>query len=283
LADKTKDWQLYEAGKKYNNSLKPNYYNTVDANLAFFQGDQWRNLEAENMPKPVFNVIKRVIQFFIASLTSSKTRLHFEPLLNTDDGNGTELTPTDFANAEVENLFEKFKMDFKIKDALFDAAITGDSCAHFYWDTDKQPYGIQYPEIKGEICMELVDGGNVMFGNANNSKVEGQPYIIIVGRDMVKNLQEEAKRYKQSQEDVSIQSDKDYTYQMGDNAKIEVESDEYGKALYIIVYRKDKKTGTIKATKSVESAYIYQDVDTELNTLPYCLVQLGKSKELLPR
>jgi hypothetical protein len=279
LADKTKDWQLYEAGKKYNNNLKPNYYDTTDANLAFFQGDQWRNLETENMPKPVFNVIKRVIQFFIASLTSSKTRLHFEPLLNTDDGHQTELTPSDFANAEVENLFEKFKMDFKIKDALFDAAITGDSAAHFYFNMDKQPFGLQHPDIKGEICMELIDGGNVMFGNANNPKVDAQPYIIIVGRDMVKNLQEEAKKYRENQENIdSIESDKNYQYQMGDNAKIEVDADEYGKALYIIVYRKDKKTGTIKATKSVESAYIYEDIDTGLTNYPIAWLNWEKVK-----
>jgi hypothetical protein len=279
LADKTKDWQLYEAGKKYNNNLKPNYYDTTDANLAFFQGDQWRNLETADMPKPVFNVIKRVIQFFIASLTSSKARIHFEPLLNTDDGNGQELTPSDFANAEIDNLLEKFKMDFKIKDALFDAAITGDSAAHFYFDIDKQPFGMQYKDIKGEICMELVDGGNVMFGNANNPKVDAQPYIIIIGRDMVKNLQEEAKKYREDQQDIdSIESDKNYQYQMGDNAKIEVDADEYGKALYIIVYRKDKKTGTIKATKSVESAYIYQDIDTGLTRYPIAWLNWEKQK-----
>jgi hypothetical protein len=295
LADKTKDWQLYEAGKKYNNNLKPNYYDTVDANLAFFQGDQWRNLETENMPKPVFNVIKRVIQFFIASLTSSKTRLHFEPLLNTDDGNGTELTPSDFANAEVENLFEKFKMDFKIKDALFDAAITGDSAAHFYWDVTKKPFGMQYPDLEGEICMELIDGGNIMFGNANNPSVEAQPYIIVIGRDMVKNLQEEAKRYRENQEEINIiESDKSYEYQMGDNAKIEVDADEYGKALYIIVYRKkkvkrekiDQQTGettveevtTITATKSVESAYIFEDIDTGLTRYPIAWLNWEKQK-----
>jgi hypothetical protein len=279
MANKTKDWQLYEAGKKYNNQLKPNYYSTVDANLAFFQGDQWRNLENSDMPKPVFNVIKRVIQFFIASLTSSKSRLHFEPLLNTDDGNQTDLTPSDFANAEVENLLEKFKMDFKTKEALFDAAITGDSAAHFYFDMDKQPYGLQYKDIKGEICMELVDGVNVMFGNANNPKVDKQPYVIIIGRDMVKNLQEEAKKYRNSKDDVgSIQLDASYNYQVGDNAKIEVQADEYGKALYIIVYRKDKKTGTIKATKSVETAYIYQDIDTGLTHYPVAWLNWEKQK-----
>jgi hypothetical protein len=302
LADKTKDWQLYLAGVKYNNNLKPNYYDMTSANWAFFSGDQWRNLETEGMPTPVFNVINRVITFQVASLISSKSRLHFEPLLKTDDGQKQGLDPSDFANAEVENLFEKFKMDFFIKDALFDAAISSDACAHFYWDVMKKPYGMQYPDIEGEIERELVDGTNVFFGNANNPKVEAQPYIIISGRDMVKNLQEEAKRYRENQQEIdAIEADKNYEYEMGDNAKIEVDSDEYGKALYIIVYRKKKvnrvkkdpqgnplldengqpiteEVTTITATKSVESAYIYKDIDTGLSRYPVAWLNWEKQK-----
>jgi hypothetical protein len=280
---KTEHWRLYEAGKKYNNNLKPSYYDTVDANLAFFEGDQWRNLEAENMPKPVFNIIKRVGTFFVSSLTTSKTKLHFEPLLNVDTGEEEGLTPSDYANAMVSNLFEKFKMDFRIKDALFDGVKTGDYAAHFFFDTSKQPYGNQYPDIQGEIEMELVDGSNVFFGNANNPRVDVQPYIIISGRDMVQNLKEEAKQYSTNQQEVNaIQSDKNYNEQSGDSGKIEVEAeiegDAYGKALYIIVYRKDKKTGTIKATKSVENAYIYKDIDTGLTTYPVAWGNWEKQK-----
>jgi hypothetical protein len=279
LAEKTKDWKLYEAGKKYNNSLKPNYYDTSDANWEFYSGNQWRNLESDDMPKPVFNIIKRVITFQVASLTSSKTKLHFEPLLNTGDGDNPELTDSDIANAMAANLFEKFKMDFKIKDALFDAAITGDMGAHFYFDMSKQPYMNQYPDIKGEIEMELVDGTNVMFGNANNPRTDIQPYIIISGRDMVQNLREEAKRWKANDQTVnSINSDKNFNEQSSDNGKLEVEADEFGKALYIIVYRKDPKTGTIKASKSVENAYIYKDIDTGLTTYPIAWNNWEKQK-----
>lgn len=303
---RTKDWELYEAGKQYNNKLKPNYYDTVDANIAFFQGDQWRNLEVEDMPQPVFNIIKRVIQFFVASLTASKTKIHFEPLLYADDNPTPEMEAesegAELTNAMVNNLLEKFKMDFKIKDALYDAAITGDACAHFYFDTSKKPYGGAYSDIEGEIEMELVDGSNVFFGNANNSRVDIQPYIIIAGRDMVKNLQEEAKRYKQSSLDErEIQADYSYLEQSGDSGKIEVEADDYGKALYIIVYRKKKVTRTKKdeegnpildennqpiteevttvhASKSVENAYIYQDIDTGLTEYPIAWLNWEKQK-----
>jgi hypothetical protein len=286
LAEKTQDWKLFEAGKKYNNNLTPSYYDTVDANLEFYAGNQWRNLDADNMPKPVFNIIKRVVQFMVAQLISSKTKLHFEPLLNADNGDKQvedEPTPADIANSMVSNLFEKFKMDFKIKDALTDGANTGDYCAHLYWDVHQKPYGSMYP-IEGEIALELVDGTNVFLGNANNPNMDAQPYVIIAGRDMVQNLREEAKQFKQNDQEVnSIQSDKNYNEQASDNGKIEVDADEYGKAQYIIVYRKKKiqkevvddfgnktmeTTYTITASKSVETAYIYKDVDTGLQYYP---------------
>jgi hypothetical protein len=296
LAEKTQDWKLYEAGKKYNNKLKPNYYDTVDANLEFFAGNQWRNLETDEMPTPVFNIIKRVITFFIASLTSSKTKLHYEPLLNADNGEQVQDVPSDsdIANAMTANLLEKFKFDFKSKDALFDGANTGDYAAHFYFDMTKKPYMYQYPSIQGDIEMELVDGTNVFFGNANNMRTDIQPYIIISGRDMIQNLREEAKRWKANDQDVNnINADKNYNEQSSDNGKLEVEADEYGKALYIIVYRKKMKKvkqkdemgneievemPTIYASKSVENAYIYKDIDTGLSTYPISWNNWEKTK-----
>lgn len=281
--EQTKDWELYTAGKSYNNRLEPNYYDTVTANTEFLNGNQWRNLQVDKLPQPVFNIIKRVTTFFVASLTSSKTKLHFEPLIHSEMSEG-ELSPSDVANAQIQNLMEKFKMDFKIKDALFDAATTGDACAHLYFDMNKKPYGKAFGDIKGEICLELVDGSNVFFGNANNSKVEGQPYIVISGRDMVANLKEEAKRYKTNQKEIdNIQSDYNTQEQTGDAGKVEVEEiniegDESGKALYIIVYRKDKKTGKITASKSVETAYIYKDIQTDLETYPIAWMNWEKQK-----
>jgi len=304
--EQTKDWKMYEAGKSYNNKIEPNYYDTVTANLEFFNGNQWRNLKVDKLPQPVFNIIKRVISFFVASLTSSKSSLHFEPLTNAEEVEG-ELNASDIAKAQVKNLFEKFKMDFKIKDALFDAAITGDACAHLYFDVSKKPYGKASGDVKGEICLELVDGSNVFFGNANNHKVETQPYIIISGRDMVANLKDEAKRYKANKEDIeNINSDSNYQEQSTDAGKIEVEElelegDATGKALYIIVYRRKKVKRTkkdelgndsvdelgepiseevtaITASKSVKGAYIYKDIDTGMETYPVAWLNWEKQK-----
>lgn len=262
----TKVWQYYEAGRTYNNSLVPNQYQTVNTNIEFFAGNQWIHIPEtpamSRLPKPVFNVIKRVLSLFVASLTSSATTISFEPLAYYDGNNiaDPDSDAASFATYEVQNLLEKFKMDYRIRDALFDGGQTGDYCAHFYWDPNALPYGGAFGPYRGEIKMELVDGINVMFGNPNNFNKEEQPYILLIGRDTVENLREEAERNKkfrpkdESQDPfTAIQPDYDTQWQSGVGGRHELipDDDGNGKALFCYMYFKvteekdviDPKTG----------------------------------------
>ena len=80
----TKAWQRYEMGRSYNNRLVPNLYELVNTNIEFFAGNQWLHLSETNamrkLPKPVFNIIKRVASLFVASLTSSTASISFDEL-----------------------------------------------------------------------------------------------------------------------------------------------------------------------------------------------------------
>ena len=242
---KTRAWELYEKGRQYNNSLVPNQYRLVNTNIEFFAGNQWINVPMtpamSRLPKPVFNIIKRVASLFVASLTSSGTTIHFEPLSYYDGENqkDPENNAAEYATAEVENLLEKFKFEYKIREALFDGAQTGDYAAHFWWDADALPYGGAFGAHRGEIQMELVDGINIMFGNPNDSRVETQPYILVIGRDTVENLRAEAKRHKAKEADGAFQPDAEYNEQAGSGGKVEITSDDgTGKALYVYLYTK---------------------------------------------
>lgn len=255
----TDTWQLYELGKQYNESLRPSYYNLVNTNIEFFVGNQWKGLSESSamasLPKPVFNIIKRVGSLFVASLTSSASKVSFEPLANKQEGpegaseNTQAVKAAEMATSEIENLFDKFKMDFRIRDAMFDGLQTGDYCAHFYWDASARPYGGAFSSHRGEIKMELVDGVNVMFGNPNTHVVEDQPYILVLGRDMASNLRREYKANHKGKDfgEDHILSDNDYQYQAGSNGKVELgENDKTGKALF--AYKYFKKTTEVKLT-----------------------------------
>ena len=289
----TKAWQLYEEGRRYNNSLTPNQYDLVKTNTEFFAGNQWLNLPdtpaMRELLKPTFNILKRVALLFIASLTSSGVTIHFDPLANYGAGfiSDTGEEASVFANAEVLNLLEKLKFDYHIRRALMDGAQTGDYCAHFWFDPDAAPYGgMLGGGGGGEIRMELVDGINVIFGNPHDRNVENQPFILLVGRDTVENLKAEAKRVRHNREvyEGSIQADMENQDFAGVGAQVELNADDdTGQALYVLLYTRvekevtetgpdgiprKRKVGSIHVTKATKTAVIYEDVDTGLSVYP---------------
>ncbi|MEG0133108.1 MAG: hypothetical protein RR851_13195 [Clostridium sp.] len=286
MSNNTKDWDLYEKGKKFCNTIEPNYFSTVETNLDFFAGNQWRNVKSNGMPTPVFNIIKRSLTFFVSSITSQKVKVNYETLESREDDadEGQYMDISKIATSEVANLFEKFKMDNRIRDALFDAGTMGDVAAHMYFDYNSKPYGGAFNDVQGEIQFELVDGTNVFFGNPNNpsTSTNVQPYIIISGRDSVENLKREAmENMKGNQTEVEgIETDKPSDDMAGQYGQVEIEGDKFGKATYIIIYKYDRESKTIKASKCTKSAYMFKDVDTGLSIYPISWLVWERQKNL---
>ena len=290
--DHPQAWKLYEEGRRYNNTLVPNQYSLVETNTEFFIGNQWLNLPntpaMRGLPKPTFNIIKRVASLFIASLTSSGVTVRFEPLAYYDGTGqvqnradmlegadpkhkGPRMDAAVFANAEVANLLEKFKFDYRVREALFDGAQTGDYCAHFYFDPDARPYGGAFGQHRGELRMELVDGINVMFGNPSSRSAQDQPYILLVGRDTVENLRWEAERFGRNKGGAApegeIIPDAEYDQFPGVGGKTELHSDDgNGKALYVILYSKVTREETVKGP---DGKPVLEDV-YDKDGLPVC-------------
>ena len=256
----TNVWKYYERGKSYNNSLTPNQYNVVRTNTEFFIGNQWQNLPQTpamaKLPKPTFNILKRVASLFIASLSSSAVAVRLEPLAHYDGGGmaGPDDDIAGFANASVNNLLEKLNFDYRLREALYDGAQTGDYCAHFYWDATAQPFGARLGPYRGEIGMELVDGINVMFGNPNEFDVQKQPYVIIVGRDTAMNLRREMEQFRKTKngmhsgtaatknDESLVQADSENWDFAGVGGRTEAQADsEVGKVLYCYMYTKVQK------------------------------------------
>lgn len=270
-------WERYEKGIQYNSSFKPNkdYYESIKVWNDFYNGDQWNGVGGSSeLPKLVFNYTKRIIDFKIASVTSSDISVNVEPLRNTPvTDSEQEIDNTDFVNNEIKNVFEKWNFRILKKRALRKAGISGDMCAHITFNTEAKPFRGFAPDVIGEMEIELIDATNIYFGNANIKSVSKQPYIIIVGRDTVQNLQEEAKQFKAQDND--IRSDDDTEYQLTEFANVEVEpadieKDSDGKAKYIYYYYK-KKVGEdihVFVTKCTKDAIIYQDIDTGYSDYP---------------
>lgn len=261
----TKEWEWYENGKNYNKRLEPSFYDRVDCNWDFFYGDQWRNAGlSEDLPQPVFNNINRFVTFFVASIMANKTAVHFASPIPMEDDDMSD----DVVNQSWTEFEERVKLVWQTKNALYDGAVTGDYVGHLWLNPNKKVYDGKYGDVDGLIEFDLVDPNNFYVSNPNSRDIQSMNYIQIVGRDTIKNLQEEAN------EQDEIQSDKDTEEQASKYGRIEMESGgkETEKALYIITYCKKKAKGsekkTVHVTKSTKGAYIYKDIDLGITMYP---------------
>lgn len=248
-------WDKYESGKRYNNSFKEDYYSSIKTYNNFYIGNQWQGIDSNNnLPHPTFNIAKRIIDFKTASICGNKIAVQIQPLQNVSLEQDS-YSLTDIVDAEIENIMEKNRLDDLIRDLLTDGATSGDMCTHIIFNPDNE----LTRNVKGSIEIELVDCTNVIFGNPNIKDVDKQPWVAIVGRDLVENLKAEQKALKGKGE---IVKDSETLFQASDYEE-DIESDSEGKALYIYLYERDSKTGTIKASKGTQDAIIFENIDTQ--------------------
>jgi len=268
-----KEWEWYQAGINYNNRLDPSFYDLVDVNWDFFYGFQWRQAGlSPDFPQPVFNYINKYATFFVASILASRIGTRIELPL-------TDEIKQKVVNQELKEFEERVKMDWQQKNALYDGVVTGDYVGHVIFDATKKPYDGKFGDVIGVLDFELVDPNNFYMGNPNSKDVQTQPWIQVAGRDMVRNLQEEQEAV--AEENNEIQSDNNTEEQAskyGDIELDEIQSDDgkdNGKATYVITYVKKKAKGsdkkTVHASKCVEGAYIYKDIDLECELYPVAL------------
>lgn len=271
----TLEWQQYQRGIDYNHKI--DLYSTVDKNEAFYAGDQWRGVQAKGLPTPVFNFFKRIINYFIASILSQNIKINFIPQSVGDDpANEDEQFIKDAAelvSQYSETLWEKLKMHQKLRQCLLDAALTGDACVYNFWNPDIETG----QAMKGEIDLEVIDNVNVFFGNPNDWRVSTQPYILIVYRDLVSKLREEAKKNGVKDLDL-ITPDTDNAYQAGDMSKIELDDkdEENGKTIAILKLWKEK--GKVYAKKSTKFVDIREKWDTKLKDYPVAFMNWDRRK-----
>ena len=70
----SKTWSQYEAGKEYKRRL--GLYETVHRNERYYRGDQWSsNNGGEELPRPVFNIIRRIADYLICTGASGRVNI----------------------------------------------------------------------------------------------------------------------------------------------------------------------------------------------------------------
>ncbi len=244
-----KAWRQYEAGKAYKRRI--GLYVTIRQNERFYRGDQWQSGEGEGLPKPVFNIIRRVIDYLISSVAAVRLSLHFTnaSLPYAESAQERECLREGLSVLEEHAAYrwKEIGMDQKMIRLLSDAAITGDGVLYCYWDpTIKSPHFFE-----GDIVTEIIDNVNLFVADVNHPDLQSQEYIILAGRASVASLRREAEEAGVSEEEIArILPDDDTVCQSGEMASYELDDPDAEKATYIIhFHREDGKVVFEKSTR----------------------------------
>ena len=247
----------YDKGVMFNTQI--GLYDTVTENENFFIGKQWEGVEANGLPTPVFNFLKRVTLFQIATISSDNLSMQATPLNSTSRYGLADLEQvTDVINKQFAEVFERNKIVTKVREFMRNAAVDGDGATYSWFDPDMETG----QEAKGGIVTEIIENTRIIFGNPNERNVQQQPYIIIPMRKQVEYVKNLAEKNGVKKDDIdSIRADSE-AY----GNKMDALTDDRV-SMYIYLYR-DFETGTIHSYKCTQNVELEEDRDTELKHYP---------------
>lgn len=187
----TKAWRLYEAGTEYNRKL--GLYETVRLNEQFYRGDQWKGNAPESLPRPVFNLTRRIVDFLIGTLSPEKLSIRYSddrlPYLDTSSVRDTVSEGLRLLGNHAMYRWKRNHMNELTHRALLEAAISGDGVFYCWWDSDCDCG----QSFCGDIHTDLVDPVNLFVADPTRADIQSQDYIMLAGRCAVSDLREEAR------------------------------------------------------------------------------------------
>lgn len=257
----------YEKGRDFNQSK--DLYDNVEKNRRFFAGDQWHGVNAPDMTKPVFNIIKRVVSYFVAMLVSDDVGVHISPFEDTPQNKAI----AEILSDEVERVMERAKVTFKARRNIQNACTDGDTGVFINFDPDIETN----QSYKGAIETETIENTHVIFGNPYCTDVQKQPYILVVQRLYTKQVKDMAEEWGVSESDIeNITSDED-------NYPIEERNAESELTTVITKFWKEKQkvkstdqfgleventVTTVKSIKVTHQVVLKEETDLEYKLYP---------------
>ena len=181
-----KVWKLYQRGLAFHAAI--HLEETVRVNENFFIGKQWEGVVSNGLPTPVFNILKRVCCFTVATITSDNIKVQATPLSATANTKAL-VEPARIINEELDALTERNNIPALMREYARNAAVDGDGCTFTYWDPDFDTG----QDAKGCIRTEIMENTRVHFGNPNDRHVQTQPYLILERREILGQVRRKAR------------------------------------------------------------------------------------------
>lgn len=212
---KTAPIEVYNEYQKLNEYLtKNNVFEIVRQNEAFFEGKQWDGLDSKStMPKPVFNVLQRAGKYMVATIGSNDIAITMTPFAESSE----EIERMSMVSNEIENIIEVSRMKEASKIVIRNAFVDGSGYMLQSFDADVETG----QPMKGIIKNQVIDNTNVLFGNPYSNDIQSQPYIIVVLRQHISQVRQEARRLGVNKDLIKeITPDNEYTQANDDSDEL---------------------------------------------------------------
>lgn len=273
MTDANKIWNEYSELQSY--LEQRNIYEKVKTNENFYDGRQWEGVKSDSLPKPVINIIQRVVKYFIATLSTNDIAISMTPFSSGEDDSQLIEPIKD----EIERIIETAKVKEKSRLIIRNAAVDGSGYMVLSFDPEVETG----QDIKGTIKAQLVDNTNVYFGNPYTSDIQGQPFIIIALRQNLRIVKQEAKELGLDEDAISqIKPDSDTNQFNEDDAsnlvtvllrfeKVTKEIEEeviIGEGDAIITKAIKIKVRSIHFTKTTQNVVLIDDTDLGYTRYP---------------
>ncbi len=243
-----KAWRQYEAGKAHKNRIS--LYSRVKQNEAFYRGEQWLSDEGEGLQRPVFNLVRRVVDYLVSSVACADIAIRYSdeaaPFYGAEQRKQSDALLRTL-EASTAYRWEKNGMDTLVYRLLTDAAISGDGALYCYWSPESSGDG----SYRGDIVTSCIDSACIYPCDVNTPDIQTQEYIIISGRASVSSLKREAAANGVSADNIAkITADSDTSARAGSMSQYELDDDDAQKATYIVKFwRENGKVAFEKSTR----------------------------------
>jgi hypothetical protein len=244
---KTKAFEQYEAGIAYKRRI--GLYETVGRNRRFYGGDQWGSSGADRaLPKPVFNVVRRVTDYLVGAVAGGKMTVHYLDYPRTPGTKEQEeaiKAGLALFNRHVAYRWENCHMDRLTYRLLLDAALSGDGVLYSYWDAQA--------EGGGDIRTVVWDSCDLYAADMNRADIQSQEYILLAGRERVASLRREARAAGVTEDQLAhIRPDASTLLGEGRRSAPELEEDDQAKTTVVLKFwKQDGEVWLEKATREV--------------------------------
>lgn len=244
-------WGLYEIGCNYHRRV--GIYTDSKRNYRFYNGDQWEGAKLGDVEPVQKNFIKPIVKYKCSVIHDNLYAI----IYSSQNYENPSFRPEaerycEMLNAYASRVWEKDKLDFKLRRITKDAAIVGEGI--FYIDFDKEE---MMPKN------EIIDQVDIYYGDENCDDIQEQPYILIRKRMPQSKAIEFALNHGMSEEKVDlIIGDNDTFETAADSSEVEVDDQ------VTIVYKFYKKDGTVHYSIATRWATIAEDEDMGIKRYP---------------